>query len=126
MAETPEERNQRRFNEMADSIAVVQELAHQASMDAVGWKVKDGVGEMKNLFDLVRSGGGLYREVPWYGFDGKRPATGRRTTTLATDIGYNDARWAGNRAAHRQQAAAIATLSKQVADLTALVQKLVK
>jgi hypothetical protein len=33
----------------------------------------------------------LHTEFPWYGFDGTVPATGRKTTTLATGAGYADA-----------------------------------
>lgn len=33
----------------------------------------------------------LFSELPWYGFDGKRPADGRTTTTLALNTGYADA-----------------------------------
>lgn len=38
----------------------------------------------------------LTRDFPWFGFDGRVPASGRRTTTLATDNGWGDAREAGN------------------------------
>lgn len=34
-------------------------------------------------------------EVPWHGFDGNVPASGRTTTTLGTDLGWADARAAG-------------------------------
>lgn len=32
----------------------------------------------------------LYHDIPWFGFEGKIPADGRKTTTLATDVGWAD------------------------------------
>jgi hypothetical protein len=52
-----------------------------------------------------------YREVPWYGFDGKIPESGRTTTTPATDLGWADSRAAG-------LAAAVAGLTELVKQLT--------
>ena len=40
----------------------------------------------------------LTRDFPWYGFEGKVPASGRKTTTLATDTGWADSRATGNTA----------------------------
>lgn len=37
----------------------------------------------------------LGRDVPWHGFDGNVPTSGRNTTNLRTDLGYADARAAG-------------------------------
>lgn len=37
----------------------------------------------------------LNTEIPWFGFDGKRPTSGRTTTTLALTAGYADAITAG-------------------------------
>lgn len=37
----------------------------------------------------------LNTDFPWYAFDGKQPTEGRAFTTIATDIGWSDARFAG-------------------------------
>jgi hypothetical protein len=53
----------------------------------------------------------LNTDVPWYGFNGQIPESGRRTTTPATDLGWADSRAAG-------QAAQVATLLELVKQLS--------
>lgn len=94
--ETLEEMNQRRFIETADTIAVIGKIVEQSVMNMLNYKVKDVAGKDQSLLDLVRSVGGTHYDVPWYGFDGQvQPEGQRRTTRLATDAGWNDARAAG-------------------------------
>ncbi|WP_104164650.1 hypothetical protein [Arthrobacter sp. SX1312] len=93
--ETLEQANQRKFSSMFDILSVLEEIVYKAVMRALNWKVLDGGGKMQSIFDLVRSGGGIYTEVPWYGGDGKVQAGARKTTTLAIDAGWSDARAGG-------------------------------
>lgn len=37
----------------------------------------------------------VWRDVPWYGFDGNQPASGRTTTTLGIQLGWLDTAFAG-------------------------------
>jgi hypothetical protein len=37
----------------------------------------------------------MYKDVPWYGFNGTRPSEGRTSTTLAIQLGWLDTAFAG-------------------------------
>ena len=62
-----------------------------AAADRINGVITDPRAEVlttKHIPDIA--GSVLYSEVPWYGFDGKRPSEGRTTTTLALNTGYGD------------------------------------
>jgi hypothetical protein len=60
----------------------------------------------------------LFTDIPWYGFDGKIPDSGRTTTSVATDIGWSDARAAGGNGLVTSAVNKIDALATELADKT--------
>ncbi|MFJ7748723.1 hypothetical protein ACIQXM_02060 [Arthrobacter sp. NPDC097144] len=72
--------NQTRFNQGMDRI-----------MGGIGGKPArqdQRIADDKDIADLPRSI--MNYEVPWYGFDGKAPTSGRKTVNLAAFLGWID------------------------------------
>jgi hypothetical protein len=64
----------------------------------------------------------LNTDIPWYGWDGKVPESGRTTTTPAVDMGWNDARMAGLISEIRALRAAVDGIAPE--DFTQLKERL--
>jgi hypothetical protein len=94
------------------------QLAYIASPDFKA-HIFAGTAEIEKAARAQFSRDLLNTDVPWFGFDGSIPASGRTTTTPATDIGWADSRAAG---AVNQTAA----LAEDVAELKELVIKLIQ
>lgn len=87
--------NQEKLDKIYDTSVVADKKAFEGSMDFGNYKVKENAtGRMVSLFDGARDNYGLHTPIDWKGFDGKTPTQGRKTTTIATDVAYNDTRFA--------------------------------
>jgi len=78
----------------------VKQAAYEGCLDALNWAIDTDDGKKLSVFGMVGAVlprlNRLPKDVvnepfPWYGFDGKRPANGRTTTTLAINGGFADA-----------------------------------
>jgi hypothetical protein len=95
-----------------DDKAEIKRLATEGALAALSWAIDTDDGKKLSVLGMVGAVMPKLNRLPddivhnpfsWFGFDGKQPATGRTTTTLAISAGWQDASFHGVPAAVANQ-----------------------